>query len=424
MTQFSLIEVSSMTMTYQSTDSARSVFAPAMDSRFAIDDELLDRARALEPIIREHAEMTERGRRLAPAVIDAMRAAGLFRMFTPRSLGGLEVDPITAARVAEEIASFDSAAAWSLQAGNTGAWWAARFTEEGVAEIFADGPDLLAAASFSPPHRAEEVPGGFRLSGRGPLASTIHDSAWVMMTGIVFDGEQPRMTPMGPAIVALLMRTTEVEIVDTWHSLGLRGTDSNDVAANGVFVPTSRSFFVSPMFEPNRHFSGPLYRLPALASVDVVVVPVALAIARAAITELRNVSDRKTPLGSMKTLRHRASVQRALADGEARLRSARLLFYDAVTASWQRALSGEPATLEHKADLMLASAHAVHSAAEVVDLMHRVAGTSGIYTRSRLERHFRDAQTIRHHGFVCESRLETVGQVYLGVEPEFGFVAF
>jgi len=73
---------------------------------------------------------------------------------------------------------------------------------------------------------------------------------------------------------------------------------------------------------------------------------------------------------------------------------------------------------------MLASAHAVRTAAQVTDLLHRVGGTSGIYARNRLERHFRDAQTLRHHGFLCEARLETVGQVYLGVEPEFAFVAF
>jgi alkylation response protein AidB-like acyl-CoA dehydrogenase len=73
---------------------------------------------------------------------------------------------------------------------------------------------------------------------------------------------------------------------------------------------------------------------------------------------------------------------------------------------------------------MLASAHAVRTSSHVADLMHRMAGTSGIYQRSALERLLRDAQTVRHHGFVSESRLETVGQVYLGLEPEFGFVAF
>lgn len=405
-----------------SSQSAVSAVAP--DIRFALDEPLLSRARALEPIIRENADATERDRRLARPVLEAMRAAGLFRMFTPRSLGGLEADPVTVARVAEEIAGFDSAAGWALQAGNTGAWWAARFPEAGVAELFAHGPDLLIAASFSPPHRAEEVPGGYRFTGRGPLASTIHDAPWLMMTGIVFDGEQPRTTPVGPAIVAVILRTSEVEIVDTWHSLGMRGTDSNDVAADGVFVPASRSALVAPVFEPGAHFGGPLYRLPALAAVDVVIAPVALAIARGAITALRELTDRKTPLGATRTLRHRAAVQSAVADGEARLRSARLLFYDTLAATWQRAVAGVAVTLEQRADLMLACTHAVRTAAQVVDLMHRVGGTSGVYARNPLERHLRDALTVRHHGFLAESRLETVGQVYLGLEPEFAMVAF
>jgi alkylation response protein AidB-like acyl-CoA dehydrogenase len=399
-------------------------FTPTTDTRFAVDDALLARASALGPTIREHADQTERERRLARPVLDAMRDAGLFRMFTPRALGGSETDPVTVARVAEEIASHDSAAAWALQAGNTGAWWMSRFPEAGVAELFADGPDLLMAASFSPPHRAVEVAGGYRLTGRGPLASTVHDSPWVMMSGVVFDGEQPRMTPMGPVVVGLIMHTSEVEIVDTWHSLGMRGTDSNDVAANDVFVPAARSTVLSPVVVPGGSFAGPLYRLPALVATDVVIAPVALAIARGAIDELRELADRKTPLGSMKTIRHRAAVQRALAEGEAMLRAARLLFYDALNATWRRAEAGREQTLQDKADLMLACTQAVHAAARVTDLVHRVTGTSGIYARSRLERHFRDAQTVRHHGFLCESRYETVGQVYLGVEPEFGFVAF
>jgi alkylation response protein AidB-like acyl-CoA dehydrogenase len=353
-----------------------------------------------------------------------MRDAGLFRMFTPRTLGGLEADPVTVARVVEEIASFDSAAAWALQAGNTGAWWAGHFPENGVAELFAEGPDLVMAASFSPPHRADPVPGGYRFTGRGPFASTIHDSPWVMMTGLVFDGEQPRTTAFGPVVVALALRTSEVQIIDTWHSLGMRGTDSNDVAAEGVFVPDARSFVVASVYGPEPHFAGPLYRVPALASTDVIVVPVALAIARGAISALREIADRKTPLGSTKTIRHKPAVQSALADAEAQLRAARLLFYGTLNTTWQRALANEPPTLEQRADLMLACTHAVRASAHVADLLHRMGGTSGIYEGSRLERHFRDAQTVRQHGFLSESRLETVGQVYLGIEPEFGFVAF
>ncbi|GLC24753.1 acyl-CoA dehydrogenase family protein [Roseisolibacter agri] len=414
-----------MTTSQQPTAAgAPSAYTAALDAPPAVDESLLARARSIEEIVRAHADDAERDRRLARPVLDALRDAGLFRLFTPRALGGLEADPVSVAHAAEILAGYDSAAAWALQAGNTGAWWTSRFSDAGVTELFADGPDLVLAASFSPPHRAVAVPGGYRLTGRGPLASGIHDAPWVMMTGVVFDGEQPRMTADGPQVVALVMRTREVQIPDTWHSLGMRGTDSAHVSAEDVFVPTARSYVLSPEVALRAPFDGPLYRLPAPTSVSVFIVPVALAIARGALDALAELAHRKTPLGASRTLRHRATVQAALADGEAQWRAARLLFHDALATAWRRALAGEPATLRHRADLMLAGTHAVQTAARVTDLMHRMGGTAGIYAGSRLERCLRDAQTVRHHGFLGEARLETVGQVYLDVAPEFVMVAF
>jgi indole-3-acetate monooxygenase len=396
---------------------------PLSATRVALNEGIIAAARDVGSMIAKHVDTTERDRRLARPVIDALRAAGLFRLFTPRALGGLEVDPVTFARVVEEVSSFDSAAGWAFQV-NTGAWWTSRMSPDGVAELYADGPDLMMAASFAPPHRADEVPGGYRITGRGPLASGIHDSQWVLMSAIVFDGDQPRMTPDGPDFLSVVMRTTEVEIIDTWNSLGMRGTDSQDIAANGVFVPESRAFRFEPDSVASAPFDGPLYRMPALSATYPIIAPVALAIAGGAIRELRDIVTTKVPLGSMKTARDRVAVQAAVAEAEAMIRSARLFFYDALARAWQRAVTQKPFTLEDKADLMLASTWAVRSAARATDLMHRMGGTNGIYARNRLERHFRDAQTVRHHGFVSDSRLETVGQVYLGVPPEFPFVAF
>lgn len=389
----------------------------------AIDEGILAAARDVGAIVAKHVDATERNRRLAPPVIEALRAAGLFRLFTPRALGGLEIDPVTFARVVEEVSTFDSAAGWAFQV-NTGAWWTSRMSPDGVAELYATGPDLMMAASFAPPHRADEVPGGYRITGRGPLASTIHDSRWALMSAIVFDGDRPRMTPAGPDVISVVMHTTEVEIIDTWDSLGMRGTDSNDIAANGVFVPESRAFRFEPDSVPSPPFEGPLYRMPALAATYPIIAPVALAVASGAIHELRDIVTTKIPLGSVKAARDRGAVQSAVAEAMAMVRSARLFFYDTLTRAWQRAVMQQPFSLEDKADLMLASTWAVRSAARATDLMHRMGGTNGIYARNRLERLFRDAQTVRHHGFVSDSRMETVGQVYLGVPPEFPFVAF
>ena len=384
---------------------------------------LLATARALGPLIREHANMAEQRRRLAPEVIAGLRQSGLFRLLLPRSLGGLEVDPVTCSMVVEEIAGFDSCAGWALQAGNSGAWWSARLPTEGVMEIYGDDPSAAMSAAFHPPQQAVETAGGYRVTGRGPLASNIHDAEWIFLTALVMEGDRPRMVDEAPVVIALVLRTSEVKIVDTWYSLGMRGTDSNDVVLDSVFVPKTRTFPFTPEFEPSAHHRGPLYRLPGIAGGSFLIAPVPLAVARRAILELKAVAEKKTALGFNRPLRDRNAVQASLARGEAMLRAARLLYYTTLETAWARAVRGEQFTLEQKADLLLAATHAATTSGKVTDMMHRLAGTTGIYARSPLERHFRDAETLRQHGILCENRFETVGQVYLGVQPEFPLVA-
>jgi indole-3-acetate monooxygenase len=387
-------------------------------------DQLLAATRKLAPIIREHAGAAERNRRLSPEVIRALTDAGFFRLLLPRSLGGLEVDPVTCSLVAEEVASIDSAAGWALQAGNAGAWWAARLPGEGAEEIYASNPSAAMSAAFHPPQQAREISGGYRIAGRGPLASTIHDAEWLFLTALVMEGDQPRMTDGTPHVIGLVLRTREVEIVDTWLSLGMRGTDSNDVVIHDVLVPASRTFPLVPGFEPGPHHRGPLYRIPTIAAAFFTIAPIPLAVARNAIGELRELAQRKTAFGFTRPLCERAVVQTTLARAEAMLRAARLLYYDTLGAAWERTLAGAEHTLEQKADLLLAATHATATAATVTDMMHRIAGTSGIYARSPLERHLRDAATLRHHGFLSENRFEAVGQVYCGLAPEFAMLAF
>jgi alkylation response protein AidB-like acyl-CoA dehydrogenase len=386
-------------------------------------EELLDRARGLGPLVRAHAEQAEQRRRLAPEVIAGLRETGLFRLLLPTSLGGLELDPASCALIVEEIAGFDSAAGWALQAGNEGAWWAARLPTEGAEEIYRDNPSAVMAAAFHPPQQAVETAEGYRITGRAPLASNIHDADWLFLTALVMDGDHPRIVSDAPVVLGLVLRSAEVRVVDTWYALGMRGSDSNDVVMEAVLVPRARTFPLTPDFEPGAHHRGPLYRLPAVAAGSFLIAPVSLAVARAAITELKALAQKKTALGFSRPLRDRAAVQATVARAEAMLRSARLFFYEALEAGYARAVRGERFTLEQKADQLLASVHAATTAAKVTDLMHRLAGTTGIYTRSPLERHFRDAQTLRHHGFLSENRFEAVGQVYLGVNPEFPMVA-
>ena len=382
---------------------------------FEIDRELLDVALGLGPLIKEHSPEGESNRRVSAAVIQAMKDAGLVRMMTPKSVGGLELDPITSARVFEEVARFDSAASWILQAANSGDFYCARLPDQGAEEIYANGPDTIMALCVHPPMQATPVDGGYRVSGQSHLGSGINDADWVMVLVQPAGGEGLR---------GAFLPTREVTIVDTWDSMGMRGTDSNTVTIEDGFVPSARTWTLQPTFEPGSHFKGPLYLYPSLGEGIVVLAPVALGVARLAIDEFKQLALGKTPFMSSTSLSQRPTAQMALGKAEGVLGAARAFFYATATEAWERALDGRDSTKEEKGKLMLAAVHLMQSCVEAVDQVSGVAGTSGIYTRSPLERAFRDVHTARHHGWVSETRYGTYGQIALGLEPDFPIALF
>jgi alkylation response protein AidB-like acyl-CoA dehydrogenase len=387
------------------------------------DTTLIEAARRIAPVIREHYDEAERERRLSPPVLAALHETGLLRMCTPRSLGGLEADPLTRALVIEEISGHDTAAGWTLANPLDWAYLCARLPDAGAEEIYRRGANVVIAAQFGRPMQAAPAPGGYRITGRAPFVSNCHDATWIATTAMVMAGD-PSRAEGAPEMVMAYLPHESCHVIDTWHVMGMRGTGSNDVAVTDVFVPTARTFPLMPEFTPGSHYQGPLYKFPLVGIIASNLPPLLLAVARRAIEEVSALAQGKVPVAASTLLRERASAQAKLAQAEAILRAARMFLYDTLSETWEATVAGETLSLRHKADVLLAMTHAVQSAVQAVELMYRMAGTSGVYTRSPLERYFRDVQVLRHHAFGAETRYETVGQVYLGLPPDFPVLAF
>jgi alkylation response protein AidB-like acyl-CoA dehydrogenase len=385
------------------------------------DTSLLDAARKIAPIIRAHSEEAERERRLSQPVLKALRETGLLRMTTPRSLGGLETDPVTRALVTEEIGRHDSAAAWTLENPLDWAFFCCRLPDEGAEEIYSRGADILIAAQFGRPLKAASVKGGYRVSGRAPFVSNCYDADWISSTVLVDEGGSAGKEP---EMRMVYFRREECEIIDTWDVMGMRGTGSNDISVTDVYVPRSRTFPMVPDFEPGLHYRGPLYRLPVVGAAASGIPTPMLGVARRTLDEVTELARTKTPVASSSLLKERASTQVQLGRAEAILRSGRLLLLDTLSEAWRRCVDSEPHSLEQKADLLLAMAHAMSSAVKAVELACRIAGTTAFRASSPLERCFRDVQTMRHHVFASEQRYGTFGQMRLGVPADFPVVAF
>ena len=385
------------------------------------DTSLLDAARGIAPIVREHSQQAERERRLAQPVLKALRETGLLRMTTPRSLGGLETDPVTRALVVEEIGRLDSAAAWTLENPLDWAFLCCRLPDEGAEEIYSRGADILIAGQFGRPLQATSTNGGYRISGRAPFVSNCYDADWILSMVVVDEDESAGAEP---EMRMVYFPSEQCEIIDTWDVMGMRGTGSNDISVTDVYVPKSRTFPFVPDFEPGSHYRGPLYRLPVVGVAATGIPTPMLGVARRALDEVTALAQTKTPVGSSGLLMERASAQVPLGRAEAILRSGRLMLFESLREAWRRCLDGETHSLEQRAGLLLALAHAMSSAVQAVELACSIVGTTAFRATSPLERCFRDVQTMRHHVWASEQRYGTFGQVCLGVPPDFPVVAF
>jgi alkylation response protein AidB-like acyl-CoA dehydrogenase len=377
--------------------------------------ELVARAQSLAPLIWASREQSERERQLPTSLVEAMAAADLFRMWVPRSLGGAEADIATALRVIEEVSRVDGSAGWNLAVGVGQAVTSAYLPVEVAREVFGQRPGAPTAGSIvaKGPAVAAVTDGGYRVSGRWGFASGSMHAAWFMVGCVVMEGDAPRLGPDGaPAPHMMVLPRADIEVIDTWHVGGLRGTGSHDIAAHEAFVPAARSF---PLLTSRPREAGTLYRLP-LSLLGVSLAPVATGIARAAIDALERLATEKTPAGTRVLLRERTMVQVSTARAEALLRAGRAFLFEMVAEAWEAAAAGE-LPVRQRALLRLAATHAVSSAARAVDLVYEAGGGSSIYETSPLERCFRDIHTVTQHVAIAPASYEPAGRVLLGMDP-------
>lgn len=376
-------------------------------------DSLRSVVERLAPIIEQHRERGEQERRLPDAIVKAMRDGDLFKLWTPSEFGGDEIDLPTFMETVEQISRIDSASGWTFANLATGAVLAAYLPEEGAAEIYANGPSVAIPGSVAPKGRAVPVAGGYQLSGRWPLASGCHYGDWLAAVALIFDGETPRMSQDGaPDLHVLFFRQEECEILDTWHSVGMRGTGSTDFTLDNVFVPEHRafSFFTAPP-----RVAGPLYSAGIIALFSMAITSVLTGIARAAIDAFVELAKVKTPTLSQTGLATRPTIHAEVARAEALVQSSRAYLYQVAHELMVSVTAGKGVPQDLEANRRLACVNVATSCVRAVDMMFALAGTTPIYSGHRLERCLRDIHTASQHMVVSPVWWEKTGQFYLGL---------
>ncbi len=387
----------------------------------ALGISLLDAVKSIAPIIKANAAASERDRKLKTETVDAMRSAHLYRMCKPRAYGGLEVDPVTALRVYEEVSRVYPAAGWNLQISSAGYNLPAWLADDGAAELMAN-PDFTVAGAFAPPGKAIPVDGGYTLTGRWGFGSGSHQADWLVGGAFLYDPDsaEPRKNDKGqPIQLMMFFPSADVTILDTWHTMGMRGTGSHDFSVDRVFVPKRRAAELAPLTRLPLACSTPIYRLSLWFMVAALATP-ALGAARAAIDALIELG-KKTPNYTMSTVGERPVAQMQLARAEALLGAARAYLHESVAEAWNTALQGQFPNQAQKIKIQLATCHAIRSAADAIDLVHTAAGTSAIKEDQPFESCFRDVHVMTQHAFGSAARFESAGKLLFGQPTDWPF---
>lgn len=373
------------------------------------------RARELAPAVATAADAVERERRLPAALLDALHQARFFRMLLPRSVGGDEVEPGIYVRTLEELARHDGSVAWCISIANSTSLIAPYLEPETARTIFADPRAVVA---WGPPNgcRAKAVPGGYRVTGRWDFASGCRHATWMGAHGAVVEPDGSlRLNRAGkPTVRTWLFPADRATLLDTWDTIGLRGTASDSYTVDDLFVPEA---FSSTREDPTlRREPGRLYAFPQQTLYPPGIAGVALGIARGMLDAFIELACRKAPRG-LSRLAESGPVQAEVARADAKLGAARAYLLETLAEIHARAEAAAPIDVPDRARVRLAGAHAIHAAIEVADFAYKAAGVDAIFPGTPFMRRFRDIHTLSQQIQSRDAHFEAVGQVLLGVPP-------
>jgi 3-hydroxy-9,10-secoandrosta-1,3,5(10)-triene-9,17-dione monooxygenase len=377
--------------------------------------ELVERAKDLAPVFAERALKTEENRAPLDESIRDLIEADLLPVLTPKVYGGHELGPDTMAAITATLSAGCPSTGWVAAFYMGSAWRTMFFPEQAQREVFADKPYSLGAGQAAPLKEAKKVSGGYVITGQTPWSSGSVHADWFTFMGVVVEegaAPDPRW---------FLVPRADVEIIDTWYTAGMRGTGSNDVRVEGVFVPEYRSAsFVQALVgqTPGQAVhANPMYRLPAIPFLLTEVVPAVVGQFRGAVTAFtERTRQRQGTISQVKASGKQAAQQR-LGRAIAAADAAEALLDDYL----RRFLAQRPEQYEpsDRAAMKLRAAHIVDLCRNSINDIVRGIGGDGFRDHSPLQRFFRDINVLALHAFLdIDNASETAGRLALDLPVE------
>lgn len=372
---------------------------------------LIERARALAPLIASEADEIERTRRLTPAVVSALIDNGLYCALLPQSLGGAEAPIETFMQMLEEIAKADASTAWCLGQCSVCAMIAASLDHDTAQEIFNTAPGILAWGAIG--HEARSVDGGYRVTARWDFASGSRQASWLGAHVRVLGSDGvPRKNPDGsPEVRTILFPAASAALHDVWEAIGLAGTGTDSYEVADLFIPERFTAFrdVSSALRE----TGPPYKIGTGSTFSLGFAAVSLGVARATLDAAIALARAKHQSLAASAMRDNQAVQGLIGRTEGDLRAAHAYLYATANAMWRDLCVTGEFSAAHRSAVRLAATWTIHQSARVVDTAYHMAGATAVFRKHPFERRFRDMHAITQQIQARDTHYEDVGKAIL-----------
>ena len=371
---------------------------------------LVERARALAPLLTEEADEIERTRRLTPKVVSALVKNGLYKSLLPKNIGGFESPPVVFMEMLEEIAKADASTAWCVGQCSVVGMTAAYLDADVAHQVFGKPDDIAAWGAIA--HAVQAVPGGYTITARWDFASGMRQANWLGAHVQVLEADgTTRMRPNGtPEIRTILFPASSATTHDMWNVIGLCGTGTDSYSVENLFIPDSHAALRDD-FSALRE-KGPLYGITTYSMFGLGFGAVSLGVARATLDAAIDLARKKQSVG-IAAMKDNSAVQGLIGRTEAKLRAARAYHFSTASNAWQEILSTGKLSEQGRAAIRLSATYTIHQSAEVVETAYHMAGATAVFKSNPFERRFRDMHTIWQQIQSRDNHYEDVGKMIL-----------
>jgi alkylation response protein AidB-like acyl-CoA dehydrogenase len=317
--------------------------------------------------------------------------------------------------IIEEIARADGSVGWVTMIAVAAPPAVALFSRECFDEVYASGPNPYIRGALAPKGLALPVDGGYLVSGQWPFASGGPQPQYAIGNCMVIDDGEPRRTPLGmPDMLLALLPGADVEFLDNWHAVGLRGTDSCDFFARDVFVPlrcTTSVFTATPSVDI------PMARVPLRVAFAPAHGALAVGIAQGALDDIAAIAaTKRAAMNPSRRLAADTVFQHTLGEQEMRLEAAQALLAHHSELIWTAATTGGELTAVEILAARSMVACVTNLCVGVVDSAYGLAGSTSLYDTSSLQRRLRDIHVATQHVAATGETHRALGALLAG-EP-------